>query len=81
MDKEEARRVAQEQQERETDEETRMQKTRRKQKGKVKMRVVKQKRDSLPGLLKRVRGVTVDSGDEGEMNNPCMTHFFLLEDC
>ena len=81
MDEEEAKRVVQEQQERETDEETRMQKTRRKQKGKAKMRVAKRKQDSLSGPSKRARGVTVDSRDEGEMNNPCVTHFFLSEDC
>ena len=58
----------------------RMQKTRRKQKGKVKMRVVKQKRDSLLGPSKRARGFTMDSGDKGEVNNTCVTCFFL-EDC
>ena len=81
VDKEEARRVVQEQQEKETDEETMMQKMRRKQKGKAKTRVVKWKWDSLPGLSKRARGVTMDSGDEGEVNNLCITCFFLLEDC
>ena len=81
VDEEEARRVVQEQQGRETNEEMRMQKMRRKQKGKVKMRVVKQKWDSLPGLSKRVRGVTMDSGDEEKVNNPCMACFFLSEDC
>ena len=59
----------QEQQERETDEETRTQKTRRKQKGKAKTRVAKQKWDSLLGPSKRARGVTMDSGDEGKVNN------------
>ena len=80
VDEEEARRVAQEQQERETDEETRTQKTRRKQKGKAKSRVAKRKWDSLPGPSKRVRGVTRDSRDEGEVNNPYVTCFFLSED-